>query len=75
MERARYPTTGLSGKTPIPKYWWITFIHAYGITAQNAALANELTAVGILRRRMSASVLLIKALGGGWNVSNLPAVP
>jgi NodT family efflux transporter outer membrane factor (OMF) lipoprotein len=45
------------------------------ITAQNAALANELTAVGILRRRMSASVLLIKALGGGWNVSNLPAVP
>ncbi len=34
------------------------------ITAQSAALANERTAVGILVRRMNATVLLIKALGG-----------
>jgi len=42
------------------------------VTAQSAALANERTAVDILRRRMDASVLLIKALGGGWDSSKLP---
>ena len=44
------------------------------ITAQSAALSNQRAAVDILRRRMNATVLLIKALGGGWNVSNLPVV-
>ena len=44
------------------------------ITAQSAALANERTAVGLLTRRMTSTVLLVKALGGGWNVSQLPAV-
>jgi NodT family efflux transporter outer membrane factor (OMF) lipoprotein len=44
------------------------------ITAQTIALANERNDVDILRRRMDASVLLIKALGGGWNVSNLPSM-
>ena len=33
---------------------------------------NERTAVTILGNRMSASALLIKALGGGWNSSDLP---
>ncbi|MGD0281701.1 MAG: efflux transporter outer membrane subunit [Dissulfurispiraceae bacterium] len=37
------------------------------IVAQSAELANQNTAINILGRRMSASVLLIKALGGGWN--------
>ena len=41
-------------------------------TAQTAALANEITAVNLLTRRMAASVLLVKAIGGGWNVSQLP---
>ena len=42
------------------------------ITAQSIDLQNESTEVDILRRRMDASVLLIKALGGGWDVSKLP---
>ena len=45
------------------------------ITAQNAALANEVTAVNILGRRMANTVLLIQALGGGWDRSSLPARP
>jgi len=43
-------------------------------TAQSTALADERAAVDILRRQMTASVSLIKALGGGWNSANLPVV-
>jgi NodT family efflux transporter outer membrane factor (OMF) lipoprotein len=43
-------------------------------TAQSAALANERIAVDLLTRRMTASVLLIKALGGGWDASKIPLV-
>ncbi len=43
------------------------------ITAQSVALSNERTALDILVRRMNSSVLLVKALGGGWDVSKLPS--
>jgi NodT family efflux transporter outer membrane factor (OMF) lipoprotein len=43
--------------------------------AQSADLADEVTAVDILGRRMSSAVLLIQALGGGWDRSSLPARP
>jgi NodT family efflux transporter outer membrane factor (OMF) lipoprotein len=42
------------------------------ITAQTVTLTNQRNQVDILRRRMDASVLLVKALGGGWNVQDLP---
>ena len=42
------------------------------LTAQTIDLQNERNDVDIQRRRMDASVLLIKALGGGWTVSELP---
>jgi NodT family efflux transporter outer membrane factor (OMF) lipoprotein len=41
-------------------------------TAQAIRLQNERIAVDVERRRMEASVLLIKALGGGWDVKSLP---
>jgi len=42
------------------------------VTAQNTALQNERNDIDIVRRRMDASVLLIKALGGGWNTGQFP---
>jgi NodT family efflux transporter outer membrane factor (OMF) lipoprotein len=43
------------------------------ITAQAAALSNERTAIDIATRRMTASVSLIQALGGGWEASQIPS--
>jgi outer membrane protein TolC len=42
------------------------------MVAQTAALLNRQTAVQLQGERLSASVLLVKALGGGWNVAMLP---
>jgi NodT family efflux transporter outer membrane factor (OMF) lipoprotein len=42
------------------------------ITAQTFALMNQRNDVDILRRRMEAGILLVKALGGDWNVADLP---
>jgi NodT family efflux transporter outer membrane factor (OMF) lipoprotein len=43
-------------------------------TAQTALFGEQRTLVDLLTRRMVASVLLIEALGGGWDASQLPAV-
>jgi NodT family efflux transporter outer membrane factor (OMF) lipoprotein len=42
------------------------------ITSQTTALANQRNDIELMRRQLDASVLLIKALGGGWNVQQLP---
>ncbi len=41
------------------------------ITAQTTALNNERTAVSVLGRRLTASVALVQALGGGWTAGEL----
>jgi len=45
------------------------------IAVQATALGNERTSVDILNRRLAASVLLVKALGGGWNGAPLAYKP
>lgn len=42
------------------------------IQAQSVVLSSQLTESTIGTRRMTASVLLIKALGGGWSVRQMP---
>jgi outer membrane protein TolC len=43
------------------------------ITAQTVLLTNQRNDIDIQRRRMDASVLLVKAVGGRWDVSQLPS--
>jgi outer membrane protein TolC len=42
------------------------------LTAQTAQLANERAQMDITTRQFAASVQLVKALGGGWDRSQLP---
>jgi NodT family efflux transporter outer membrane factor (OMF) lipoprotein len=44
------------------------------LTAQSTALENERTAADLVTRRMIANVQLIKALGGGWDKTQLPNI-
>jgi NodT family efflux transporter outer membrane factor (OMF) lipoprotein len=44
------------------------------LTAQSIALSDERTAADLMARRMTASVQLIKALGGGWDRTQLPTM-
>ncbi len=44
------------------------------IVAHTVALASEKILLDIQSRQLAASVLLIKALGGGWKSADLPAV-
>lgn len=47
-------------------------IYLQVITAQAVELANRRTAADITTRQFAASVQLVKALGGGWDTSQLP---
>jgi NodT family efflux transporter outer membrane factor (OMF) lipoprotein len=42
------------------------------ITAQTVELTNQRTAADITTRQFAASVQLVKALGGGWDTTQLP---
>jgi NodT family efflux transporter outer membrane factor (OMF) lipoprotein len=42
------------------------------VTWQTAALNNQRNDLDLLERRLDASVLLVKALGGGWDRTQLP---
>jgi outer membrane protein TolC len=42
------------------------------VTAQTAQLNNERSAVAVRQNRLTSSVALIEALGGGWTTQQLP---
>ena len=42
------------------------------VTSQTLLLANQRTALDLLGRQLVASAALVKSLGGGWSVAELP---
>ena len=45
------------------------------VVLQAAALNNERTALGITARRLTASVNLVRAMGGGWDATQMASNP
>lgn len=52
---------------------WLIAFFEYCLQVPANRLQNQRNEIDILRRRIGASVLLVKALGGGWSVAELPA--
>lgn len=50
----------------------ITYLNV--VVTQAIVLSDQRAAVSIERRRMAASVALVKALGGEWTTADLPSV-
>jgi NodT family efflux transporter outer membrane factor (OMF) lipoprotein len=42
------------------------------LTAEQTLLQNQVTAINIQSRQFAASVSLVRALGGGWDITQLP---
>ena len=50
-----------------------TIAYTNVVVVQATALGDEQTALDILQSRLVASAILVEALGGGWDRSQLPA--
>jgi NodT family efflux transporter outer membrane factor (OMF) lipoprotein len=66
-QQAAVAAARLSVELSVNQYKAGTISYLNVVTAQATQLANELTAVNLEGRRLTASVGLIKALGGGWH--------
>jgi len=74
-QQAAVQAAQISLKQSLTRYKGGVTTYLEVITAQGVALSDERTAVQILGRQISASVLLVRALGGGWDSSTLPQRP
>jgi NodT family efflux transporter outer membrane factor (OMF) lipoprotein len=57
----------------INNQWLAGTVNYTSVVAQATALANEETALNIRQSRLVASAALIQALGGGWDLTQLPS--
>ena len=76
-EQQRQATEAAQGAQTIFNNRYVGGLDTYlqVVTAQQTALTNERNDIDIARRRMDDTVLLIKAVGGGWSTADLPRYP
>jgi len=72
IEEAAVAAAQEAEKLTLNQYKAGTVPYSSVITAQTARLSAEQTALTVLSNRLQASVVLIEAVGGGWNASQLP---
>lgn len=72
VETSAVQSAELAERLILNQYLAGTVDYTTVITAQTAALSNEQTALTITQNRLTASVALVQALGGGWDASQIP---
>lgn len=74
VQDAAVRSAGVAARTSLAQYRAGTTTYLSVVTSQSALLANQRTAVQLRGRQLLANAALVKALGGGWNVSALADV-
>ena len=73
MEATAVASTRRAVDVVLNEYRAGTVVYTSVVVEQTLLLSDEQTALSIAQNRLLASVTLIAALGGGWDVSDLPA--
>lgn len=74
VQDAAVRSAGVAARASLAQYRAGTATYLSVVTSQSALLTNQRTAVQLRGRQLVASAALVKALGGGWNVSELADV-
>lgn len=72
IENETVKTAQEAARLTLNQYKAGTVPYSSVITAQATALSTEQTALNVVQNRLTASVTLIEAIGGGWDASKLP---
>ena len=71
VQDAAVAAAGEAERTSLAQYRAGTVTYLAVVTSQTLSLTNQRTALDLLGRQLVMSAALVKALGGGWNVSEL----
>ena len=72
IENETVKTAQEAARLTLNQYKAGTVPYSSVITAQATALSTEQTALNVVQNRLTASVSLIEAIGGGWDEAKLP---
>jgi NodT family efflux transporter outer membrane factor (OMF) lipoprotein len=74
IENETVQTAREAARLTLNQYKAGTVPYSSVVTAQATALSTEQTALNVVQNRLTASVTLIEAIGGGWDAGRLPSL-